>query len=137
YPIAGHLAGDQVFPHLSINAGGGFLVWEDNATDGDGQGVSALALNSNFSPVESPFRVNQIRAADQERPQVALLTHGGAVFVWQGGPAIAQRIYARFLSATNSWATGDLVVNTYNRSFQLNPVVAPLTDGTAVVAWGS
>src|SRR5438045_6326104 len=38
YPIVGLLPGDQLHPHASINASGGFLVWEDNAIDGNGLG---------------------------------------------------------------------------------------------------
>jgi hypothetical protein len=135
--IAGALPGDQLHPQLSLNSGGGFIVWDDNVADGQGQGVRAAALDSNFSMVQAPFRVNQIRALDQERPQVALLNGGGAIFVWQGGPRSGQRIYARFLSSSNSWATGDTLVNGFTRSFQINPVVATLTDGNVVVAWSS
>src|SRR5205814_480041 len=85
FSIAGALPGDQVRPEIGINSDGGFLVWEDNNTDGDGEGISAMALDSDFARVEPRFRVNQIGAGEQERPQVALLNEGGAVFVWQSG----------------------------------------------------
>jgi len=137
YRISGALPGDQIHPQVSINSSGGFLVWDDNNTDGDGQGISAAALDSNFNRVQSPFRVNQTRTSDQEHPQVALLNDGRAVFVWQGGTRSHQHIFARFLSPTNSWATGDLTVNTYGRSFQNNPVVTALTNGNALIAWCS
>jgi len=39
--------------------------------------------------------------------RVALLQNGGAVFVWQGGKPSQEQIYARFLSPTNTWLTGD------------------------------
>src|SRR6266567_1876869 len=39
YPIAGLLPGDQVFPQLTLNSSGGYLVWQDNVTDGDGFGI--------------------------------------------------------------------------------------------------
>ena len=137
FPIVGILPGDQIRPSISISSDGGFVVWEDNNTDGDGQGISAMALDTNFSPVQSRFRINQIGAAEQERPQVSLLNEGGAVFVWQGGRRSAQRIYARFLSSSNTWATGDLKVNTFSGTFQIKPVVATLTNGDVVVAWSS
>src|SRR5258708_7160204 len=122
--IAGFLPGDQVHPGLSLSADGGFLVWDDNNSDADGQGISAIALDTNFSKVQSRFRVNQIGSGNQERPQVSLLNDGGAVFVWQGGPPGAQHISARFLSASNTWATGDVRVNTFAGNFQIKPVVA-------------
>jgi hypothetical protein len=58
YAIIGSLPGDQVFPNASVNAAGGFVVWQDNATDGDGLGISARQLNSSLSGTLSPFRVN-------------------------------------------------------------------------------
>ena len=109
YPIAGSLPGDQIHPQLALSASGGFLVWEDNITDGYGQGLSAQRLDSSYSPALAPFRVNVTAAGDQERPRVALLSGGGAAFVWQGGPRSAEHIYARFLSSSNLWlSTNDV-----------------------------
>src|SRR6267142_3366988 len=137
YAISARLPGDQVHPHVSINSDGGFIVWEDNLTDGDGQGISAMALDTNLSRVQSSFRVNGTGVADQERPQVALLNEGGAVFVWQSGRRSAQHIYGRFLSPSNTWSTGDLLVNTFTNNSQINPVLVTLTNGIVVVAWSS
>lgn len=139
YAIAGALGGDQVHPQLAINPSGGLLVWEDNITDGDGQGVSALRLDSSLSGLFSTFRVNQIGADDQERPQVALLNGGGAVFVWQGGKRSYQNIFARFLSSSYIWVGGDVMVNTYSatNTTRVNPVVATLANSNVVVAWSS
>src|SRR5260221_14192000 len=44
YAIAGALPGDQTFPHAAINATGGWLVWQDNAVDGDGLGIRSQKL---------------------------------------------------------------------------------------------
>ena len=137
YPVAGTLPGDQVFPDVAVRTSGGFLVWQDNFTDGAGLGVSATRLDSSFSATLSSFRVNQQGAFDQERPRVAMLNDGGAVFVWQGGRQGYQRIYARFLSSSNTWATGDLLVNTFTNNSQHAPAAAVLVNGNVVVVWGS
>jgi hypothetical protein len=139
YAIVGALPGDQSHPSLGVNATGGYIVWEDNLTDGDGLGISARRLDSTLSGWYSPFRVNATGAGDQERPQVALLSSGGAVFVWQGGVRDSQRIYARFLSAGGTWLTlaSDVLVNTFTNNFQVNPAVATLANGNVVVTWGS
>jgi len=137
YGITGTLPGDQVFPALSLKTSGGYLVWQDNRTDGEGLGVSALRLDSSFSAPLSSFRVNQQGALDQNKPAVSLLNDGGAVFVWQGGRQGFQRIYARFLSSSNTWATSDVLVNAFTNNSQLNPVVETLADGNVVVVWGS
>src|SRR5438270_354747 len=73
FPVTGPLRGDQMRPHLKLNSSGGFLVWEDNITDGKGLGISAIALNNTFSKVGPAFRVNEIGKADQEHAQVGLL----------------------------------------------------------------
>ena len=113
YAIIGSLPGDQVFPDAALNSSGGFIVWQDNITDGSGWGVSAQRLDSTLSSTLSTFRVNVQGTNDQENPRVALLKKGGAVFVWQGGPKAFQQIYARFLTPTNTWlTTNDMLVNT-------------------------
>jgi len=132
YTIAGSLPGDQVRP-------GGYIVWEDNLTDGDGLGVSARRLDGSLSGSLSTFRVNAAGAGDQELPRVSLLSNGGAAFVWQGGKRGYQHIYARFLTAGGTWVTPatDVLVNTFANNFQVNPAIASLANGNVVVAWGS
>jgi hypothetical protein len=137
YAIAGSLAGDQTRPQIGLSVSGGYLVWQDNYTDGDGLGISALRLDSSFSRALSPFRVNSIGAGGQENPQVLMLNGGGAVFVWQGGKQGFQRIYARFLSAGNLWLGADVQVNTFTNNSQVSPVVTTLANSNVVVAWAS
>ena len=138
YAVIGSLPGDQVFPDAAISTNGGFVVWQDNATDGDGWGVSARRLDSTFSGTLGAFRVNVTGAGNQENTHVALLKNGGAVFVWQGGQPGHQHIWARFLTATNTFlTTNDVPVNTFTGSYQINPSVAVLTSSNVVVVWGS
>ena len=137
YAIAGSLPQDQGQPQLGLSTSGGYLVWQDTITDGDGLGISALRLDNGFSGVLSSFRVNSIGAGDQENPQVSLLNGGGAVFVWQGGRQGFQGIYARFLSAGSLWLAGDLQVNTFTNNSKVNPVVTTLANNNLVVAWAS
>src|SRR5213592_782041 len=137
YPIAGLLPSDQVFPQLTLSSSGGYLVWQDNVTDGDGFGISARRINSSLSGSFGVFRVNEQSAGDQENVRVALLKDGGATFVWQGGKPGFQHIYARFLKGDGTFAGGDQMVNTYTNNHQINPAVAVLADGKVAVAWSS
>jgi hypothetical protein len=137
FGVTGALPGDQVYPAVSIRPSGGYLVWQDNVTDGSGFGLSARRLDSSLSGTFSVFRVNQIGADDQERPSVSLLNNGGAVFVWQGGKLGFQHIYARFLSAAGTFTTGDIMVNTATNAFQLESTTTTLANGNTVVAWSS
>jgi hypothetical protein len=140
YGIAGSRPGDQGFPQIALNATGGYLVWQDNFTDGDGLGVSALRLDSSFSGSPGPsssFRVNSIGGGNQERPQVTLLNNGGAAFVWQGGQQGFQHIFARFTTTNGLLIGGDTQVNTFSNNCQIDPAVATLANGNVVVAWAS
>ena len=138
YAVIGVLPGDQVFPDAAITTNGGFVVWQDNATDGSGWGISARQLDSTLSGTLSPFRVNVQGTNDQQNPRVALLKSGGAVFVWQGGQQGYQHIFARFLTPTNTFlTTTDLVVSAFTNNFQINPAVATLNNSNVVVVWAS
>jgi len=138
YGIIGSLPGDQVWPDAAVTPAGGFVVWQDNITDGSGWGVSAQRLDSTLSGTLSTFRVNVQGTNDQENPRVAMLKNGGAVFVWQGGLKGYQHIYARFLSPTNTFlTTNDILVNTFTNNFQINPAVAVLNNSNVVFVWGS
>ena len=117
---------------------GGFVVWQDNATDGSGWGVSARRLDGTLSGTLGTFRVNVQGTNDQENARVALLKNGGAVFVWQGGRKSYQHIYARFLTSSNTFlTTNDVLVSTFTNNFQINPAVAVLNNSNVVVVWGS
>ena len=138
YAVIGSLPGDQVFPDAAVSTNGGFLVWQDNATDGDGWGISARRLDTTLSGTLGTFRVNAQGAGNQENAHVALLKNGGAVFVWQGGQPGRQHIYARFLTPTNTFlTTNDVPVNNFTGNFQINPSVTVLNSSNVVVVWGS
>lgn len=138
YPIAGDMPGDQSAPQAAVRLNGGYLVWQDNTVDGDGAGIRAERLDGNLNMMGQQFRVNSIGTYEQEKPQVGVLTNGGAVFVWQGGKPGVQKIYARFLPATGTnFMAADIRVNSYTNQFQIDPAVAVLKDGSVVVVWSS
>ncbi len=138
YAVIGNLPGDQVFPDAAISTNGGFVVWQDNITDGSGWGISARRLDSTLSGTLSTFRVNVQGTNNQENPRVALLKNGGAVFVWQGGALSQQHIYAQFLSPSNTFlTTTDISVSTFTNNFQINPAVTVLNNSNVVVVWAS
>lgn len=137
YPVTASMAGDQVHPQLALRPGGGLVVWQDNATDGNGMGISAQVLDANLYPSMSAFRINVEGAGDQENPQVAILKDGGSVIVWQGGEVGSQHIFARFLTAANTFLTGDIAVSAYADGPQIDPQVSVLADGSVLVSYSS
>ncbi len=138
YAVIGPLAGDQMFPDAALATNGGFVVWQDNATDGSGWGISARRVDNTLSGTLSTFRVNAQGSNDQENARVTLLKNGGAAFVWQGGKEGYQHIFARYLTPTNTWlTTTDIVVSTFINNFQVNPAIATLNNSNLVVVWAS
>ncbi|MDA1273104.1 MAG: thrombospondin type 3 repeat-containing protein [Verrucomicrobia bacterium] len=137
YPITRLQYGDQMFASLSSSNSGGFVVWQDNATDGDGAGISAQRLKGNLLTELDTFRVNEEGSGDQQNAKVKLLKNGGAVFAWQGGVLGEQDIFARFVSPDGTFATGDIRVNTYLQNQQGNPGITVLEDGSVVFVWSS
>ena len=138
YAIVGSLPGDQVFPDVALNSSGGFVVWQDNVTDGSGWGISACQVNGTLSSTLSPFRINVNAVGNEEHARVALLKGGGAAFTWQGGPESLQHIYARFLTASNTFqTTTDIMVNPSANYYQSSPAVAVLNNSNVVVVWQS
>ncbi len=139
YSLTLGMLGDQTHPYVGLSSnGGGYVVWQDNATDGGGLGISARALNNYLSPVVAQtFRVNQQGAGDQEQPVVQMLPDGSAVFVWQGGAQGSQQILARFIGPDGQFTTGDIPVNTTTTGQHMNPQVAVLKDGSLMIVWAS
>jgi len=137
YAVSGSLAGDQAWPDAAAAPTGGIVVWQDNATDGNGWGVSARRLDSTLSGILSSFRINATGTNDQQNPRVALLKNGGAVTVWQGGKQGFQHIYGRFLSPTNTFLTTTDVLISVTNKFQVRPAVAVLNNSNVIVVWSS
>jgi hypothetical protein len=136
YPILPTLALDQVVPHLSLGPGGGYLVCQDTLIDGNGIGIRARRLNADLSAAASTFAVNSITAGDQQNAKVAVLSNGGAVFVWQGSTGRGNKIFARFMGANQQFTGEEIGVADRMFGHQSDAAVAVLTDGTVVVVWG-
>lgn len=138
FSITGALPGDQVNASLGLGPAGGYLVWQDNHTDGDGSGISAVRLDSSGTAAFDVFRVNSIGAGNQENPAVARLKNGSHFIVWQGGAAARQDILGQVLNPDGVFASpADILVNSHVSSGKLAPAVAALEGGNAVVTWAS
>lgn len=133
---AGLLPGDQTAPAMALGRSGGVLVWQDNATDGNGLGISARRITADGSPLGSAFRVNLRAEGDQESPQVALLADGSALIVWQSGSSGSQSIRGRFLGADGALGASELVFSE-GMADSRQPSVTALPQGGAAVAWSA
>ena len=137
YRLVNAQVGDQSKAQLAFGTKGGFAVWQDNATDRDGLGVSARRFTSISSGAFSAFPVNTLGDGDQENPQVALFSDGGAVFVWQGGPNGGQHIRGRIIRADGVFAGDEFLISANATSAQIEPAVSILPDGSFIVSYSS
>jgi len=135
FPVAGSLGGDQVRPAVAFEGGRGYVVWQDNATDGDGLGISARRLGASMSGEFGTIRINQNAVGDQENPKVALASGDGAMVVWQGGAFGQQQIFARVIGRSGTFASGDLAISPASHGNCRQPSIVRLNDGSFVIAW--
>lgn len=133
FSIATSLPGDQINSKIAIGPNGGYVIWEGNAMDGDGQGISAVRLTQDLLPAFEPFVINVSPDGDQENPDLALSGKNGAYFVWESDG----NIRARLMGEDGSFLADDFDVNTHTDNNQKNPSVAVLDNGNAVVVWES
>jgi hypothetical protein len=139
YSLLDDPRGDQVQPVIALAPSGGwsYVGWEDNATDGNGQGISTRLLDSSFEGAYSRFRINWTLTGNQERPVVAMLADHSAAFLYQGESGGARGIYAVILSPYVTLASGEVRVSTSSSGFQTDPAAAGLAGGDLVVVWTS
>jgi len=145
FALLGNIPGDQVLPSLSLLPSAGVIAWQDNVVDKHGLGIGGSMLGAGFGagPI---FRANKTATGDQINPKVQLLANGNIIFVWQSSVAGTPDIYARLAKGTTTettssygtnFSTSDIRVNIYTKDQQINPAVAALPDGSAILTWSS
>src|ERR1700722_5579430 len=161
FSVLGAIRGDQVLPSISLSPSAGVIAWQDNVVDKNGSGIGGSMLNSSFGagPI---FGANKTATGNQINSKVQLLANDAILFVWQSTVAGTPDIYARVTkptttkvetvitngatkktetSTTSSYGTNfgtiDLRVNTYTKDQQVDPAVAALPDGSAIITWSS
>jgi hypothetical protein len=131
------MRGDQVRPVIQGNDQGLILAWQDNATDGDGSGISARLMTPSGVARGDRFRVNESASGEQENASVAMFRDGSSLLVWQSGAKGSQKIRYRILGADGVFVTPERGVDAPGSTDSRNPVATILADGSAVIAWTS
>ena len=90
--------------------------------------------------IGSDFAVNETATGDQIHPDVARLTNGSYVVVWEdrsrvGADHFGSAVKARLYDADGNPLGGEFLVNTVTFGKQGDPAVAALTGGGFVVTW--
>ena len=128
----------QYDPSVTLTVGGTMVVaWESKASgDYDVQ----LRRFGSGGALGDEARVNDTTTGSQVNPDVAALSDGGFVVVWDDGSGADgsyHGVFAKQYNPDGSEVSDEFQVNTYTNSQQADPAVAGLREGGFVVAWKS
>jgi len=137
YNLAPALPGDQMRSDMAIGPNGGYLVWEDNYSDGDGLSVNLRKLTSTLSGQLNVISLATQTAGNQEHPRVSALARGGAAFVWQSGEDSAQQVFLRVMTGSDQFVGPEIAVSSHTNADQQNAAVAGLSNGNIAVVWSA
>ncbi|MCD4675651.1 MAG: DUF4347 domain-containing protein, partial [Desulfobacula sp.] len=122
-----------------LDSGGFVVVWDSNGQDGSVHGVYTRVYSAAGVPITGEIQVNTITANNQFYPDVARLTSGNFVVVWesvnQDGDAYG--VFGRQFNASGTPLTGEFQINTTFTSWQDSAAITPLSDGGFIVTWES
>ncbi len=137
---------DQLESRVSVLTDGRFVVtWQSWEQDGSYRGVFGQMFDSDGNSVGDEFQVNTHTAASQRSPSISSLSDGGFVITWdsnvQDGEPDADGlnfgIYGQAFDSNGERIGGEFHVTTYTESYQRNPAVTVLADGSILTVWDS
>ncbi|MEM9540606.1 MAG: S8 family serine peptidase [Cyanobacteria bacterium P01_E01_bin.42] len=133
-------ANDQSRPAISSLQDGGFLItWASEGQDGDFEGIYGQRYNANGVKVGGEFNLNTYSNGSQYVPTVTSLADGGFVVAWQseGQDGSAYGIFGQCFDSNSQPVGEEFRINTEVSQHQINPAIAPLSNGGFVVTWQS
>ena len=136
---------DQENPSVAAGAGGNFfVVWQDDYVEPDDPPLVAtdifgMSLSRSGVPNSTVARINTIRHAPQQNPDIAAMPNGRFVVVWQStlGDGNSEGIAAQQIAPGGGAVGPEFQVNTFTADSQDNPSVTVSPGGLFLVAWES
>ncbi|MES9914680.1 MAG: Ig-like domain-containing protein [Candidatus Thiodiazotropha sp. 4PDIV1] len=130
--------GGQNDPRVSrLNDGGYIVVWDSNATGS----TELMAQRFDASGVANgtEFQVNTTTSNTQDNGDIAALSGGGFVIVWESWNQDGDKngIYGQRFDAAGNPSGSEFLVNTFTSNDQTSNEVIALEDGSFIVAWYS
>ena len=135
-----YMTSGQNNPAVTSLPGAGYVIaWESWGQDGSEEGIFAQSYGVDGNPAGGEFQANAYTASGQKNPAITSLSDGGYVVAWEswGQDGSDAGIYAQRYGVDGSRVGGEVLVNTYTLSEQMNPSISSLSDGGYVVAWES
>ena len=131
--------GEQRDPSTAVLANGDVVIaWTSTGQDGSGAGVYMQRFTSAGGKIGGETLVNTTISNDQGHPQVAALTDGGYVVVWDsvGQDGSGSGIYLQRFTSAGVKIGAETLVNSFKTGNQHDASVAAIGDNF-VVTWTS
>ncbi|MEM7048796.1 MAG: hypothetical protein AAF604_04015 [Acidobacteriota bacterium] len=131
-------AGNQDFAAIDVSSDGVFAVlWESADQDGSADNVYLRRFGADGVALGDQMRVNVETDDDQHDPDVAFLSDGRLVVVWDSDQQDGSQrgVYGRLFDTAGAPVTGEFLVNQVTDGDQNDPVVAAGLNGGFLVAW--
>ena len=131
-------SGQQLCPNIAMNGSGDFvIVWTDNATDGNQEGIYAQRYDAAGTTQGSETLINTTTAGSQDNADIAMNDDGAYIIVWnsyaQDGGYMG--VYHQSYTATGELIGSETKSNTTTNYFQQFPKVAVQGMNTATIIW--
>jgi len=137
--------GDQCFLRSAINKNGDFIiVWTDWTLDSTnsiasqtGGDIMAQRFNKNGERIGEEFMVNSTTVEYQWLPDVAMRDNGSFVITWSSwkNDGSMEGVYLQNFDLDGKKVNQEKQVNTYTESYQWEPKITTLPDGSVVVVY--
>ncbi|MEZ6122858.1 MAG: LamG domain-containing protein [Planctomycetaceae bacterium] len=134
------IAGNQYNARSTALSGGGHVVtWQSFDQDGNLWGVYAQRYDSSGAAVGSETLINSTTTDNQWEPNIAALSDGGYVIVWESNlqDTDGLGVFGQRFDADGIAAGSEFAVNTTTANDQKDPAVTGLPGGGFVVTWQS
>jgi hypothetical protein len=130
----------QFEPTTTALADGRFIVaWSDFSESGgdtSGCAVRAQVFHADGTRSGAEFLIPASTANDQYEPTITGLADGRFVVAWADASVDdSTEVRARIFNADGSPSGGEFLVNSNMSSYQAEPTITALPDGSFVVAW--
>lgn len=130
----------QSDPAIATLSDGSYVItWHSFKQDGNSYGIFAQRFSNDGVALGGETQVNSYTKQSQDNPDITALADGGYLITWQsyGRDGSLYGVYAQRFSSSGIASGSEIKINTYTNSFQGNPSVTTLNNGSYVIAWQS